>query len=117
MLSDYTFTEYQLAADNTARYPEVGTGSIGAITYPVLGLNGEAGEVAEKVKKIIRDKDGVLDQTDVDEILKEAGDVLWYLASLASELGYSLEEVAKRNIEKLSSRKERGVLSGSGDNR
>src|SRR4051812_31052977 len=103
MSNDYSFTEYQLAADNTARYPEVGTGSISAITYAVLGLNGEAGEVAEKLKKIIRDKDGVLEQEDVDEIIKEAGDVLWYLASLTSELGHSLESAALRNIDKLSS--------------
>lgn len=117
MSNDYSFTEYQLGVDAVAKYPEVGTGSVNAMVYGVLGLNGEAGEVAEKFKKILRDKGGVLTQEDEDEILKEIGDVLWYAAALAAEMGYSLEEVAIRNLNKLNSRKERGVLNGSGDNR
>lgn len=117
MLSDYTFTEYQLGVDAVAKYPEVGSGSLNARLYAVLGLNGEAGEVAEKFKKIMRDKEGIFSDEDTDEILKEIGDVLWYAAALSAEMGYSLEEVAIRNLEKLNSRKERGVLSGSGDNR
>lgn len=87
------------------------------IVYLALGLNGESGEVAEKVKKIVRDQAGKLTDFDRVEIGKELGDVLWYLAMLAEELGISLEEVAQGNIDKLISRKERGVIHGSGDNR
>jgi NTP pyrophosphatase (non-canonical NTP hydrolase) len=83
----------------------------------VLGLNGEAGEVAEKVKKIIRDHNGEITEADKSELAKELGDVLWYIAVFAHQLGFSLETVAKQNLEKLSSRKARGVLGGSGDNR
>ncbi len=83
----------------------------------VLGINGEAGEVAEKVKKIIRDKNGQFDDDDRLELAKEIGDVLWYLAVLANQLGYSFEAVAKTNLQKLNSRQKRGVLGGSGDNR
>lgn len=83
----------------------------------VLGINGEAGEVAEKVKKIIRDKNGVISEEDKHELAKELGDVLWYLAVFAQELGFSFDDVAKKNLEKLSSRKNRGAIQGSGDNR
>ena len=83
----------------------------------VLGLGGEAGEVQEKFKKIIRDKQGKLTEADKDEIIKELGDVLWYVTSVAHLVGSSLEEVARRNNEKLGSRKDRQQLSGSGDNR
>ena len=107
-----TFDEYQQRALATAIYPrEAG------IVYPVLGLAGESGEVADKVKKTIRDHDGVFDQEVRIEIAKEAGDVLWYLAALARELGMSLEDIAGMNIEKISSRSMRGKLHGSGDNR
>ena len=94
--------------------------------YPALGLNGEAGEVADKVKKIIRgDVPTVFDANgavcipeDVRQALaKEVGDVLWYVAMTAYDLGFSLEEIAMMNYEKLKSRQERGVISGSGDNR
>jgi NTP pyrophosphatase (non-canonical NTP hydrolase) len=85
--------------------------------YPTLGLSGEVGEVAEKVKKIIRDGDGTLTDPDRDKIALELSDVCWYLAVLAFELDYTLEEVMQMNLDKLNSRKERGVLSGSGDNR
>jgi NTP pyrophosphatase (non-canonical NTP hydrolase) len=78
---------------------------------------GEAGEVADKVKKVIRDDHGIMTDEKKLEIAKELGDVLWYLAQLSTELGFALDKVAEMNIEKLYSRKERGVISGSGDNR
>lgn len=105
--------EYQEKAKETAIYPAQGQN----YSYPALGLVGEAGEVAEKIKKVIRDKDGVLDANDKLEISKELGDVLWYIAILASEMGVTLDTVATTNLEKLQSRKERNKLSGSGDNR
>lgn len=84
-----------------------------AIIYPALGLSGESGEIAEKVKKWLRgDK-----ELDKDALLSELGDPLWYITSLADDLGYTLQDVIDRNVEKLSSRKDRGVLKGSGDNR
>lgn len=83
----------------------------------VLGINGESGEIAEKVKKIIRDKNGKVSDDDKKELAKEIGDVLWYLAVFAEDLGMSLDEIARQNLDKLQSRKQRGVLGGSGDNR
>lgn len=83
----------------------------------VLGLNGEAGEVAEKVKKIIRDKNGEISDYDKQELSKELGDVLWYIAVFANQLGVDLETIAKENISKLADRKQRDVIKGSGDNR
>ena len=83
----------------------------------VLGLNGEAGEVAEKLKKIIRDKNSVITDEDKAEMAKEIGDVLWYLAVFAHDLGVPLSEIAQANLDKLKSRQNRGVLGGSGDNR
>ncbi|MCL2677366.1 MAG: nucleoside triphosphate pyrophosphohydrolase family protein [Streptococcaceae bacterium] len=83
----------------------------------VLGLSGEAGEVSDKVKKLIRDKDGRLTSTDKENIAKELGDVLWYVATTARYIGIDLENIAKNNIEKLEDRKARGVIKGNGDNR
>ena len=83
----------------------------------VLGLNGEAGEVAEKLKKIIRDKNGQISEEDKQELAKELGDVLWYLAVFAHDLGVTFDEVATTNIKKLADRKTRNMLQGSGDNR
>jgi NTP pyrophosphatase (non-canonical NTP hydrolase) len=83
----------------------------------VFGLVGESGEVAEKFKKLIRDKSGQLSVEDKQEIIKELGDVLWYVNSLSTLLGSSLEEVAEKNLEKVLSRKARGTTKGSGDNR
>ena len=105
--------DYQRQSRNTAIYPEVGSNVI----YPTLGLVGEAGEVADKVKKILRDKKGVFDKDSKDEIKFELGDVLWYVSQLSSELGYELEEVAHANLQKLKSRKSRGKIQGNGDNR
>ncbi|HVV25621.1 MAG TPA: nucleoside triphosphate pyrophosphohydrolase family protein [Candidatus Saccharimonadales bacterium] len=83
----------------------------------VLGINGESGEIAEKVKKIIRDKNGQVSAEDKQELAKEIGDVLWYLAVFADHLGVSMDAIAQQNLDKLQSRKQRGVLGGSGDNR
>ena len=83
----------------------------------VLGLVGEAGETADKIKKILRDKGGKIKEEEKKEIGKELGDVLWYLAGIARYLGMDLSEVAEGNIEKLTDRKKRGKLSGSGDSR
>ena len=107
-----TFDDYQDIALQTAIYPENLAG-----IYPALGLAGETGEVCEKLKKIFRDKAGNITDTDRLEITKEIGDVLWYLASLSSDLGIRLDDAAEINYQKLASRKERGALSGSGDNR
>lgn len=83
----------------------------------VLGVTGEAGEIAEKIKKIIRDKNAQISEQDKTELIKEIGDVLWYLAVLTNQLGYELEDVARTNLAKQMSRQTRGVLGGSGDNR
>ncbi|MCP4125278.1 MAG: nucleoside triphosphate pyrophosphohydrolase family protein [Bacteroidetes bacterium] len=110
-MSDYNFTEYQAAARRTALYPpEEG------IIYTTLGLVGEAGEIAEKVKKVIRDRGGNFEDSK-DEIAKELGDVLWYVANLAFELDYDLADIAAINIQKLVDRQERGKIHGDGDNR
>jgi|TARA_R110000822_G_scaffold39108_1_gene107721 NTP pyrophosphatase (non-canonical NTP hydrolase) len=101
------FKEYQKKAVEFAIYPEAYK-----VIYPTLGLCGEAGEVAEKVKKQVRD--GNFNR---HEVAKELGDVLWYLANLANDIGYNLSEVAVISIDKLQSRKDRNVISGSGDNR
>lgn len=107
------FKEYQEETKRTAQYPQLGENFI----YPTLGLAGEAGEVAEKIKKVIRDKGGVIDAETKEMIKKELGDVLWYVSQLATELGLSLDEVAQHNIEKLLSRLERGKIGGEGDMR
>ena len=115
-----TVNEYQEASLTTAIYPEQFK-----VIYPALGMNGEAGEVADKVKKVIRDTVLLIDAKGAIvlpddkriELAKEIGDVLWYCATLANDLGMKLEDVAQMNIDKLKSRQERGKLSGSGDNR
>ena len=105
--------DYQLESRSTARYPDAGNNLI----YPTLGLTGEAGEVADKVKKLIRDHNGVVDQRFTDDVALELGDVLWYVAQLATELGLSLDDVASANLRKLKSRSQRGTLGGEGDHR
>jgi NTP pyrophosphatase (non-canonical NTP hydrolase) len=108
-----TFEEYQVEARKTAIYPDKDNNFV----YPTLGLAGEAGEVAEKIKKVIRDGGGIVSEEKKQEITKELGDVLWYVANLAKELGISMNDVAEKNIEKLKSRQDRNQLQGSGDNR
>jgi len=107
-----TFDDYQRAALTTARYPE----RFRAV-YPALGLASEAGEVAGKVKKVLRDQDGDLAAAPREALRDELGDVLWYVATLAADLGLSLEEIAARNVDKLASRAARGTIGGSGDAR
>lgn len=108
-----TFKDYQKTSRLTAVYPNKGHNYI----YPTLGLVGEAGEVAEKIKKVIRDDNGIISEEKKLEIEKELGDVLWYLAQLSTELKITLEDVAQSNLEKLKSRLERNCIKGSGDNR
>lgn len=107
-----TLNDYQQQAAQTAVYPD----EI-ALAYTALGLTGEAGEIANKVKKVYRDSGGQLTPDKRDELASELGDVLWYLAMLASELDISLETVAQANLDKLSSRQARGKIQGSGDQR
>lgn len=107
-----TFETYQRAATSTAIYPDCGEGTKLSLAYTALGLAGEAGEYAEKIKKYIRD--GTMDRV---LIIKELGDVLWYLSACADELETTLEEVAETNIFKLANRKQAGTLQGSGDTR
>ena len=105
--------DYQQASRVTAVYPGAGDN----LLYPTLGLCGEAGEVAEKVKKMVRDDDGVLTDERRDALAKELGDVLWYVAQVATEAGLELDAIAQANLDKLLSRRDRGVLQGSGDER
>jgi NTP pyrophosphatase (non-canonical NTP hydrolase) len=105
-------SEYQRLSRRTAEYPREAW-----LSYPALGLAGEAGEVAEHAKKTIRDDAGVITDERRAALRKELGDVLWYVAQLASELGLDLDDIAEANLEKLLSRQRRGVLSGSGDER
>lgn len=108
-----TFREYQLKAKETARFPDKDL----IFVYTTLGLMGEAGEVAEKIKKIWRDKDKQINDSDREEIKKEMGDVLWYLSQLAEELKINFDDVAQTNLDKTKSRLDRNLLHGSGDNR
>lgn len=112
-LQNMNFNEYQIKSRETAIYPDKGNNFV----YPTLGLVGEAGEIAEKIKKVLRDKNGELDTETKDLLTKELGDVLWYLSQLAVELDLEFEDIAQANIEKLQSRKKRDKLSGSGDSR
>ena len=126
------FIEYQKEAHKTAVYPTVSIDNLvptknSAVSevitynlqwvYPVLGLTNEAGEVAGKVKKIIRDYQGDVNQDVIKAVGAELGDVLWYLAETCSALGLDLQVIAEDNIAKLKSRQERGELKGNGDNR
>jgi NTP pyrophosphatase (non-canonical NTP hydrolase) len=107
-----TFDEYQVESNKTAQYPKES-----ALYYCGLGLTGEAGEVAEKLKKVLRNDGGVISEEKKLEIKKEIGDVLWYAAQLSTILEISFDEVAQGNIDKLSDRLARGVVKSEGDNR
>lgn len=115
--SHYSFKDYQETITDFAVYPEKNTGGVAALSYCGLGLGGETGEVLEHLKKVQRDHAGVVSLERREALSKELGDVLWYLGRLASELGLELDTVARKNIEKLQDRKNRGVIQGSGDNR
>jgi NTP pyrophosphatase (non-canonical NTP hydrolase) len=106
-------SDYQTHSRATAVYPGAGDN----LLYPTLGLCGEAGEVAEKVKKLVRDDGGVLTEERRSALSKELGDVLWYVAQLATEAELDLDDIAAANLEKLLSRRRRHVLQGSGDDR
>jgi NTP pyrophosphatase (non-canonical NTP hydrolase) len=105
--------DYQIQSRKTAKYPTIGH----PVIYPVLGLANEAGEVAGKIKKIFRDKDGFIGETERAALKAELGDVLWYLTQICTELEISLEDVAEYNLEKLFSRLARGKVGGEGDER
>ena len=107
-----TFKNYQELAVETAVY-----GAGDRIIYPALGLANEAGEVLGKIKKVLRDRNGVFTGESNQAIGDEIGDVLWYMAALSRDLGLSLDDIAERNIQKLLDRKARNVIHGSGDNR
>ena len=107
------FNEYQHKSRKTALYPAIGH----PVIYPTLGLVNEAGEVAGKIKKVFRDKDGQISADTRQALKAELGDVLWYLAQVSTELGLTLDEVAEANIEKLYDRQERGKIGGDGDER
>lgn len=104
--------EYQVLARGTAFFPDIGVG-----VYPALGLGGEAGEVLEKIKKLHRDRGGVVEVDFQESLEKELGDVLWYVAALADAFDLSLDDIARKNLEKLALRKHAGTLKGSGDAR
>ena len=107
------FDEYQTAAAFTADYARMGKNP----NYPALGLAGEAGEVCEHIKKIERDDAGIITRKRRHALKKEIGDVLWYIATLCTELDLSMADVAQGNLDKLADRHARGVIHGSGDER
>lgn len=110
--SGLSLNKYQKKALETKVY-----GAGASIIYPSLKLNGEAGEVAEKVGKVLRDNNGEFTEEIKKAIMMEIGDVLWYCAALADDLGYTLNEVAKANVAKLEKRRKENKIHGSGDNR
>ena len=110
-----TFNNFQTNASRSAFYPRDFKNE--GLYYTTLGLVGEAGEIANKVKKIMRDNNGKLEEINKADIFDELGDVLWYCATIADELGVNLEDVAKCNLIKLEDRMNRGKIQGSGDKR
>jgi NTP pyrophosphatase (non-canonical NTP hydrolase) len=106
---------YQIAATTTAIFP--GRGSVNGLAYCALGLNGEAGEVAEVVKKVLRDDGGSTTTKSRDALELELGDCLWYIANLADQLGLDLSRIARANLQKLARRRAEGKLRGSGSDR
>ncbi|HEY5731368.1 MAG TPA: nucleoside triphosphate pyrophosphohydrolase family protein [Anaerolineales bacterium] len=107
------FNDYQQKSRLTAQFPSIGH----PVIYPVLGLVNEAGEVVGKIKKVFRDKGGEINEETREALKAELGDVLWYLAQVATELDLNLDEIAEYNIDKLMDRLERGKIKGDGDNR
>lgn len=107
------FNDYQQRSRATAQYPAIGH----PVIYPALGLVNEAGEVAGKIKKIFRDKQGNIGEVEREALKAELGDVLWYIAQVATELNLPLDEIAEANITKLLDRQSRGKIQGDGDNR
>lgn len=108
-----TLNDYQQQARSTFLLPQHPQ----AVLYLALGIGDEAGEVQGKIKKTIRDDDGTFTAERLEDIKKEIGDVLWYIANLSKQLGFELEDVAQLNLDKLASRAARGQLRGDGDNR
>lgn len=115
MTNELTLNQYQEAALVTAIYPAATP--VDGIMYTTLGLVGEAGEIANKVKKILRDDRGMLTPDRRNDLQSELGDVLWYVASLAYELEIDLSDIAEQNLLKLGFRKADGTLQGEGDKR
>ena len=109
-----TFDEYQQQALTTALYTD---DEMTNLAISALGVAGEAGEVADKMKKVLAYDRGVMTEEIRAEFGKELGDVLWYVAVMAQQLGMPLDSIAQKNLDKLASRKERGVTRGNGDNR
>lgn len=109
MAEELSFKEYQIKSRETAIYEDE--------VYPYLGLSGEVGELLNKYKKILRDGNNIITDEFINDASYELGDILWYLAQIASDLDLSLDKIAKNNIKKLQDRKARGKLKGSGDNR
>lgn len=110
------FDDYQDWTDDVALYPEAGLGTVQSLAYVGLGL-GEAGEIQNQIKKVLRDDNSEVSTERRGKLIAELGDLMWYVARMATELNVSLSEVAQVNIEKLSDRQERGVIHGSGDKR
>lgn len=115
MSKDFGLNEYQEQVMETAIYPN--SDRFIVLSYVVLGLSGEAGELAGKLSKVIRDGNCKIDRSNYKDMAKELGDVLWFVAVVAFELGFDLKDIARLNIEKLMSRKERGKIGGDGDDR
>ena len=107
------FNQYQKDSRKTALYPAIGH----PVIYPTLGLVNEAGEVAGKIKKVFRDKDGRISADTLHNLESELGDVLWYLAQVSTELGLKLDDIAAANLAKLSDRQDRNKIKGDGDSR
>ena len=111
------FDEYQKAIKKFDFYEDTDDVLAPGFMAKILGLSGEAGEVSEKFKKIIRDKNGVISEEDKNSLKKELGDVLWYISTISRYLGIPMSEVVEANLEKLESRKQRDKLHGEGDDR
>ena len=109
--------DYQKRAITTAYTDPQHVNTLMEKTIWAMGLAGEAGEVVEKWKKIVAYKEGKITPDDLDEIAKELGDVIWYIAVMAHSLGLSLDDIMQRNLQKLASRQKRNVIKGQGDNR